>query len=129
MTNLLGQTPATEVSTAAVPTGDGTQPLNEGEDLTGQRVDAIQEVAGIPAEEEKTSVERELSESAGHDQTKPDGAGDGTFNMGFNMNASGFPNLMNMNMPAGFNNAMDYSQMMQYMSANGMGNLTNMMGS
>jgi hypothetical protein len=47
------------------------------------------------------------------------------------MNASGFPNMMNMNMNmnTSFNNPMDYNSMMQYMSANGMGNLNNMIGS
>jgi hypothetical protein len=37
--------------------------------------------------------------------------------------------MMNMNMNASFNNPMDYNSMMQYMSANGMGNLNNMIGS
>jgi len=44
------------------------------------------------------------------------------------MNPNGFPNMPNMNMP--FNNPMEYNQMMQYMSANGMmGNSSAMMGS
>ena len=70
-----------------------------------------------------------MRESAGHDQSKANGAGDGTFTMDVNVNAGGFPNMMNVNMHTGFNNPMDYAQMMQYMSANGMGNLNNMMGS
>jgi hypothetical protein len=74
-------------------------------------------------------VEGELRESAGHDQSKANGAGDGTFSMDVNLNAGGFPNMMNMTMHTGFSNPMDYTQMVQYMSANGMGNMNNMMGS
>ena len=65
----------------------------------------------------------------GQDQNKANGAPDGAFNMGVNMNTSGFPNIMNMNMNTGFGNPMDYTQMMQYMSTNGMGTFNNMMGS
>jgi hypothetical protein len=64
-----------------------------------------------------------------NDQAKANGAVGGPFNMGVNMNAGGFPNMMNMNMNTSFNNPVDYNQMMQYMSANGMGNFNNMMGS
>jgi hypothetical protein len=49
--------------------------------------------------------------------------------MDANLNAGGFPNMMNMNMHPGFSNPMDYTQMMQYMSANEMGNMSTMMGS
>jgi hypothetical protein len=65
----------------------------------------------------------------GHDETKADGVAASQFNMGVDMGASGFPNMMNMSMNTGFNNPVDYNQMMQYMSANGMGNFNNMMSS
>lgn len=79
--------------------------------------------------DEEKSAEGGSKEANGQDQVGPIGAHDGPFNMGGNMNASGFPNMMNMNMNTRFNNPMDYTQMMQYMSANGMGNFNNMMGS
>lgn len=65
------------------------------------------------------------------EQNKAGGDINGTFVVEANPNAAGFPNMMNMNMNMGFNNTMDYTQMMQFMSTNGMsmGNMNNMMGS
>ena len=52
------------------------------------------------------------------------GVNPGTLGVLPNMNASGFPNMMNMSMNMGFDN----TQMMQYMLANGMGNFNPMLG-
>ena len=78
--------------------------------------------------DEKKSTEREHKDLNSQDQNKASGGPDAPFNMGVNTNASDFPNMMNMNMNAGFSNPMDYTQMMQYMPANEIGNFNNMMG-
>ena len=77
-------------------------------------------------------MEEESKDLTEPEQNMETGGANGPFNMGVNMNAGGFPSMMNMNMNmnmnTSFNNPMDYNSMMQYMSANGMGNLNNMMG-
>jgi hypothetical protein len=97
--------------------------------VADDEVDATQQDLRAQAEDEKRPVEGESRESTDYDQTKANGAVDGAFNMGVNMNAGGFPTMMNMNMNTSFSNPMDYNQMMQYVSPNGMGNFNNMMGS
>jgi hypothetical protein len=112
-----------------VSTQDGTRPLNGSEELVGVPADAPQQ--GAPPEEGKGFVEEESKDLTEQDRNMETGGANGPFNMGVDMNASGFPNMMNMNMNmnTSFNNPMDYNSMMQYMSANGMGNLNNMIGS
>lgn len=97
--------------------------------MAGERGEVVEQDGRAQAEDEKKSAEGEAKELIGHDQAKANEAAGGPFNVGVNMNAGGFPNMMNMNMNTSFNNPMDYNQMMQYMSANGMGNFNNMMGS
>ena len=124
------QTPAIEPATTELSRQDATLPSNESEEGAGDLADVtLQET---PAVEEKKPVGGEPKALNGQDQIGAAGAAgapDGPFNVGVNVNASGFPNMMNVNMNTGFNNSMEYTQMMQYMSSNGMGNFNNMMGS
>jgi len=112
-----------------VSTQEGNRPLNGPEELAGDSADVPQQ--GAPSEEGKVPMEEESKDLTEQERNMETGGANGPFNMGVNMNASGFPNMMNMNMNmnTSFNNPMDYNSMMQYMSANGMGNLNNMMGS
>jgi hypothetical protein len=103
--------------------------LDGSKEPAGTRVDTHQQDTQAQVEDEKEPAEGESKELTGHDETKADGAAAGLFNMGVDMSGSGFPNMVNMNMNTSFNNPVDYNQMMQYMSANGMGNFNNMMGS
>lgn len=81
-----------------------------------------QENASSEQQRPQDGAEQELSQANVVENGAPNG-------MAGNSNFHSFPNMMNMNMNMGFNNNMDYNQMMQYMSANGMGNFNNMMGS
>ena len=116
---------------APVPTPVEATPQAEGSlDLAEGSVDALQQYSQDGnkkrSEEKEPQAMAMATQEQSQEQSKADSVNSGTPGMMANMNATGFPNMMNMNM--GFNNV-DNPQMMQYMLANGMGNFNPMMGS
>lgn len=87
-------------------------------------MDAFQQYSqdGNKKRSEEKEPQAMASQEQSQDQVKANSVNTGTLGVMPNLNASGFPNMMNMNM--GFDN----TQMMQYMLGNGMGNFNPMMG-
>ena len=88
------------------------------------REDATNDASQQLGNGEPTSLSTDLEQASGQPKVDVNGVPNG-INIG--VNTGGFPNMMNMNMGTGFNN-MDYSQVMQLMGSNGMGNINGMMG-